>query len=741
MVADNQDPVHNVRIFMLNGERVNGFLIAFSPRKNHFSIQTDRGQMQYIDVPEVSCIGFFKTERRGSVPKPHAAEEYVIHTLNNNSFRVLISDTKAYHHGMFAFPEQDDSPFTHFFFYNHGIHLLEHTRALGEIMVKTHKISEEDVKKALSKQIDLRKQPLGDLLVEHRKVDPGDLSKVLDNHKTKRKHLGTILVESKLITEEDLQNALEIQRKNRSLKVGEILISMGVVTEVQVTSALAEKFHLTFVDLDSYAMKESAVDEVAIHILQQAECFPIDSDEYTLTLARSDPRDIEAFDNIRFQVKKRIVEVLATPSQINKLLAQEVSISSGEDNEFLWIERIKEKEKPEDELTEAIGAEASPIVRLTNNILVHGIRKKASDIHILPQAKKLRILFRINGDLIEEELLEKWVQRKVVSRIKLLSGMDIAEHRLTQDGRMNVYHENNKVEFRVSCIPNIFGESIVLRILNKDNAVDLETLGLREQDQHILARMIKKPLDLILATGPTGSGKSTTLFSLLKKITTYPLHVITVEDPVESEIEGANQIQINQAIGLTFSQVLRNIFRHDPDVIMVGEIRDSETASISIESALTGHLMLSTLHTNSAVDTIIRLKDLGIPNYLLAPALRGIISQNLLKKLCPNCCQPLLNNNHEIYGVLHDLDLNIPEKLYQPQGCELCNHSGFSGRIMVYEFLIVTETIRDAIHDNITGNALQKLAIQEGMQPIAQHALELAGQGIIGHEDLIKVLI
>lgn len=746
MAANIQSKGHRVTVQLLSGEKESGIIVRFSPLKRRFALQADLGHMVYIDANEIGFIAFDKTkDGKLEPPKPKETTKLTIHTLSNASFQVEVPEEyDREEDGIFAYPDDPDSPYGMFYFYKDGIRLVEHRKPLGELLIDEKGLPEEHINKALEHQQQLKSKPIGGILVEQNKLEPDAIDEALKTQQKKRhKQIGEILIEAELIREEDLILALEEQKKNRSLKIGQILLKMGIVTEEEVISSLAKKFNLNYVDLDNYDIKLSAIDEIDPNVLMEHKILPIDSSDSTLTIVHADPMDIEAFDNIRFQTKKRIIEVLATPSQVKKHLDREISELSDNENEFLWIERIakEEKEDQEDELTEVHAAEASPIVRLVNKILINAIQKKASDIHILPQAKKLLVLYRINGDLLEEMILEKWLQRRVVSRIKLLAGMNIAEHRTTQDGRMKVYHLNDKVELRVSCIPNAAGESIVMRVLDKEMAVDLEALGLREEDRRALAIMSKKPFGLILSTGPTGSGKSTTLFSILKRIINHPLHVITIEDPVESEIEGANQIQINPKVGLTFAKVLRNVLRHDPDVIMVGEMRDLETASIGVEAALTGHLMLSTLHTNSAVDTIIRFQDIGVPGYLLAPALRGIISQNLLKRLCSKCRQPLADESHEIFAILEEFGLERPGALYEAKGCDHCNHTGYDGRVMAYELLVVTDKIRDAIHNGVVGQQLQELAESEGMIPKSLHALELAKKGVISHADLIKMLV
>jgi type II secretory ATPase GspE/PulE/Tfp pilus assembly ATPase PilB-like protein len=335
--------------------------------------------------------------------------------------------------------------------------------------------------------------------------------------------------------------------------------------------------------------------------------------------------------------------------------------------------------------------------------------------------------------------MDKWLQRRIISRIKLLSTMDISETRLPQDGRLRARRGDLCIDFRVSCMPSAYGESLVLRMLS-EHAPTFDDIGLRIEDEQVLRRMITHPFGLILATGPTGSGKSTTLQALVREIIQSPVHVITAEDPIEADIVGANQIQVNSRIGLDFARILRNVLRHDPDVIMVGEMRDSETALIGIEAALTGHLMLSSLHTNSAVDSITRLLDLGIERYLLAPALLGVMSQSLVKVLCEHCKIIALMDD-EMASILRDL-LYIPLPLfYDKHGCKHCHNTGYSGRKMVYEFLEVNDAIRNAINAGVNSGELQQLAEKEGMYNKKMYALELAANDVICRAELMRLLV
>ena len=733
-----------VSVHLTNREERVGYLIHFDPQIQRLAMHIDSDEIRYFDVPKVAYIAFNRSAE-SSIPllKLENLEKAIVHTVTGDQLLVRMVKPKPHDTGFFGFIEEKDALFDHYYFYTHGVRNLEHPKSIGQILVDEKLVSSPDVEQALTTQEILQKRKLGEILVEQQNLEPVDVEQIVTKHGKKRKPIGVILIEAGLITEEDLQKALLEQSKNRSLKIGEVLIQMGFVTEEELISSLAKKFNLPFVDLDDRVINPELIELFDINLLLRFQVLPISSNDDTLTVASSDPMNFDAFDAIRFQTTKHITEVLATPTQIQKLIGQKAGAQSGEEDDWLWVQQIADDREDggEDEALEIKAAGAQPIVRLVNKVLLNALKKGVSDIHVLPQAKELIVLYRINGDLQRVMTLEKWVQRRMVSRIKLLSGMNIADHRVTQDGRMMVRHEGGLVEFRVSCIPNAFGESIVMRVLNKEMAANLENLGVSEKDRRTLAMMVRKPFGLILATGPTGSGKSTTLFALVQSIIDLPLHIITIEDPVESEIKGANQIQINAKVGLTFASVLRNVLRHDPDVIMVGEMRDKETTSIGVEAALTGHLMLSTLHTNSAVDTVIRLQDLGVPDYLLAPALRGIISQNLVKRLCKHCQQPFTDEHDEVYEILDNMGFKRPKTLYQPGQCDQCGQTGFTGRVMVYEFLEVTENVRNAIHNGKIGSELQKIAESEGMVPKARHALSLAENGVICRDDLIKLLI
>jgi len=737
-----------VTLGMMDGSKLHGRLKRFNPQLALLDLELPDGKTgrnsRQIAIGEVAFIGF--NQRKSDAPEPPCLanmRKIKVHTVTAETFSVLVPRTLSHPVGFHGFPEEADMPFEHMFFYHHGVRAQEDSRPIGEILVSEHMVASSAIDQALKTQHNAREMPLGKILVEQQEIKDEDVQDALNKQKHVRQRLGDILLETGLIKQEDLNKALLNQSMQRGKKLGEILTELNLISEDVLISALAVKFNIPVVDLDEYPIDPIALAEIDESFILKNKTLPIATDERSLTIATSDPLTSDVFSNIGFKTNKRIHGVLATPSQLNKHLERLFKGSGDQEDDWLEIESAGEDSVDsgeDDDIQVLKDAKAAPVVRLANKIILTGLSLKASDIHLLPQEKNMTVAYRVDGALRQSSVIPKTVQPQVIARLKIISGMDIAEKRLPQDGRIRSKHEGGVVDFRVSCIPGVYGESIVIRILDKEVGIDLNTLGLKPEDNKRLTVLLRKHFGLILVTGPTGSGKSTTLFSILKELTPLPLHIISIENPVESHIPGVNQIQVNEKIGLSFASVLRNVLRHDPDVIMVGEIRDTETAKISVQAALTGHMMLSTLHTNTAADTIIRLEDIGVPAYLIAHALLAIISQNLVRRLCPKCRLPVKVST-ESRDLILRMDMNEPPQLFAPSGCEQCNDSGFSGRALVYEFMDVTKHMRKAIHDGLTGQELQSVVEKEGMAPKSRHALELAEQGIISQDDLISLLI
>lgn len=554
--------------------------------------------------------------------------------------------------------------------------------------------------------------------------------------------LGELLIKRQRITPEQLEKALEIQKRTGE-KLGEILQKMGLVESREVYEALAEQLGTPYVDLDSYVIDPRIVTLLPEKFCRQHQVVPIGEEGNVLLVAMANPVDVMAIDRMRLMTKREIRPVVATPQDIERTLnayygvgeSVEELIREAETRESLVLPE-EEEELKIDQL-KALGEEA-PIIRVVNMVILQAIRSGASDIHIEPQEDQVRIRFRIDGILQDVTSTSIRVHPAIVSRIKILSRMNIAERRLPQDGRFQVTVDNRTVDFRVSSLPTIFGEKIVMRILDKSTLLlDLDRLGFEEEDLEKFYRLIQHPYGMILLTGPTGSGKTTTLYSALNFINKPDLNIITIEDPVEYRLPGINQVQVRPKIGLTFANALRAIMRQDPDVIMVGEIRDYETAEIAIHAALTGHLVFSTLHTNTAAGALVRLQEMGIPSYLIASALIGVVAQRLVRRICERC-----KVEFEISGpIARDLTAGEKDRLlvFRGRGCPECNKTGYRGRVAVSEVLVMDDDIRALVLRNATEREITEKACAKGMKTLRENAIRKVLRGVTTLEEMYRV--
>lgn len=538
--------------------------------------------------------------------------------------------------------------------------------------------------------------------------------------------LGRELAREGVITKEQLLKAIDLQKQTPGRKLGSILSDMGVASTEQVHLAVALSLGAPSVKLDGFDFESKALASISAELARTYNVIPLIIHNERLVLAMENLLDMEAVSAIGF-IAQRMIESVYAPNHeikqaINKhyeLQEQEHELDQlqlsnfyNEDDNSLW----KEAERLANE---------QPIVRLVNSILMDAIYQRASDVHIRPGNKQVELLYRIDGVLINKREIQKGLLPAIVSRIKILSRLNIAEHRLPQDGRSRMQDGSNIIDLRVSVIPCQYGESIVIRILNKGEGLrSLNEIGFSSKDEERFAGLINKNYGILLVTGPTGSGKTTTLYAALREVQKRNLNIVTVEDPVEYEFEGMRQIQIQPAIHFGFPQALRHILRHDPDVIMIGEIRDRETCNIAVEGALTGHLVLSTLHTNDAPGAVTRLMEMGVEPYLLKSAIVGVLAQRLVRRNCPHC----LAEETIDPKIRSSLGISKTEKFYKGTGCEKCNHTGFHGRLAVYELLIVSENLRNHIESGVATGALRELAISEGMVPLTAQAIEQARQ-------------
>jgi len=559
------------------------------------------------------------------------------------------------------------------------------------------------------------------------------------------KRIGDILIEQGLITPQQLKEALESQKNGNKKRLGEIFVETGVITREALYDILQYVYETEYVDLSDYVIDPEVISLIPEKVASQFKLIPISKSDDELIIAMANPLDVYAIDFVRGHTKiKKIKSLLAPEEDILNTINSYYELGEYEDIiERLGTEVVfKEDEEEEDSnKLEAISKEA-PIIQLVNILIVQGVKDRASDIHIEPNEKGLLIRFRIDGMLHDVRTLPNTIKSAIISRIKILAKMDIAERRLPQDGRFQVKFGTREVDLRVSTIPTVFGEKVVLRLLDKSKGlIKLEQLGFIPEQLEEFKSIISKSYGIILLTGPTGSGKTTTLYAALNEVNSKDKNIITVEDPVEYKLNRINQIQIMPKINLTFANTLRSILRQDPDIIMVGEIRDAETAQIAVQAALTGHLVLSTLHTNDAASAITRLIDMDVETFLISSSVIGVIAQRLVRVICEKCKEEYIPGKDVLSGLDIKANSNGDDiiKLYRGTGCSLCKNTGYFGRTSIYELLVLDEEIKSLIISKASSNIIKDAAVKKGMKTLKDNGLEKALQGITTIEEVLRV--
>ncbi|CCQ95971.1 Type II secretion system protein E [[Clostridium] ultunense Esp] len=553
--------------------------------------------------------------------------------------------------------------------------------------------------------------------------------------KTSNFKLGELLLYSGKITKEQLNKALKEQEKSNE-KIGEILVNKGYVSKNDIIEVLEFQLGIPHVDLNKYIIKPEVVLQIPENIARRYDLIAIELKGNLLIVAMADPLNIFAIDDIKLYTNYEIQPVISDKDSIRSNMDKYYRKETAEKvlEEFAKSYEHKDINNLEDE--ELIEVSTAPVVKLINSIIEQAVDMRASDIHIEPWDEEIRIRFRIDGDLQDIMRLSINSLSALVTRIKIIGKMDIAEKRIPQDGRVETKVNNKEIDMRISSIPTVYGEKIVLRLLDRSNFMFTKSeLGFKDENLRLFNKILEQPYGMVLVTGPTGSGKTTTLYAVLKELNKVEKNIITIEDPVEYKLEGINQVQINPRAGLTFANGLRSILRQDPDIIMVGEIRDSETAKIAIRAAITGHLVLSTLHTNDSPSSIVRLIDMGVEPYLVSSAVIGVVSQRLIKGLCSNCKVPYEANFSEKSLLGIDKDESIT--LYRSRGCNRCNN-GFIGRRAVHEVMVVNEDIRKLINEEASIDILRTSAKNSGMTTLLNNSLELALYGISTLEECLK---
>jgi type IV pilus assembly protein PilB len=558
--------------------------------------------------------------------------------------------------------------------------------------------------------------------------------------------IAAIILDRNLVPPSNLQQAIE-NSSAEGKRLEDYLVEKKLVSDIDMTLVVADYLGVPPLTLTHFIPDPHLLENIPKDLMQKLLVMPVAKIGKMITVAMADPFNMAAIDELQTITGNKIVP-LATPEREIKEILQKFTeqISFGLEDVFkdmaesdeIEVGHEKEDEISIDQMLES--AEGAPVIRIVNSILIEALRRKASDIHIEPMEKILRLRYRVDGDLYEVPSPPKNLQAAIISRVKIMSDMNIAERRIPQDGRFKVKAMGKEVDVRVNLLPTIFGEKVVMRILDKTNlAPSLNALGLDQKAYEGLLYAISQPHGIILVTGPTGSGKTTTLYSCLQDLNKSNVNIVTTEDPVEYQLAGINQVQINEEVGLTFASALRAILRQDPDIVMVGEIRDQETAAIAVKAALTGHLVLSTLHTNDAAGAITRLRDMGIESFLLASSIIMAQAQRLFKKLCQVCKKPA--NIPLDYFRINNLDPKQFEgaQLYEPGGCPKCMNSGFKGRGALMEILIVDDPVRQLILQNVNAAALVKQAAESGMMTLRMVGIEKVKQGVSSLEEILSV--
>lgn len=555
----------------------------------------------------------------------------------------------------------------------------------------------------------------------------------------KKLRLGDVLVNSGVITAEQLQKGLELQ-KGSGCKLGETLVDEGITTEENIAKALSSQLGYEMVDLQDVSIDEEILNLVPPNILKKHKMIPFEYSKMgmnVLRVAMSDPMNMAAMDDINIITNLQVEPVVATPRDV--MLALDRYYGQAEVNSALE-EYVKEKtsQMAEQEDIYSDDINNSPIVQLVKTMIEQAVRQRASDIHIEPMEKQVRVRYRIDGALYEKAAYNISLLPALVARVKIIGGMDISEKRKPQDGRITQVVDRREFDIRVSILPTVYGEKIVMRLTSK-NALSREKsqLGLKPHDLQKFDHILKNPHGILLVTGPTGSGKSTTLYTALSELNKEDVNIITVEDPVEANIDGINQVQVNNKADLTFASALRSILRQDPDIIMIGEIRDQETASIAVQASITGHLVVSTLHTNSAASTITRLVDMGIEPYLIADATVGVIAQRLVRRLCPDCKRAKKADAEDLEMLMRKPEEDLT--IYEPCGCAKCDGTGFRGRIGVYEIMEVTPQLKHIISKGGEVEAIKAQALKDGMHTLRMSATELVLDGTTSVQEMMRV--
>ncbi len=761
-------PKSAIIVTLTSGKKLKGRLVEFLPDAPTIAVAGKNGDKLVIHLGLIKTLTF-PTKRNRNIRKPVLDESQGVEMPPcSQPFKIVFNDdsevegeTLGYRpdqYGLHLFPLVDEERFIQTFYSHRAIKHYQVGEFLGELLLKKGLVTESDLQQAVDTQSSDRKQQLGDYLLSNAIVSSEDLQKALLRQRSMpNMRLGEILVSEGLVDEAQVEEALAAQKEDRGRPLGEILVSQGVVEQVDIQRSLAKKLGIPFINLADYQVSPDVIERLGEGIVRELEVLPIGMFEGRLVVAMENPMDREAIEVIRFNSNVTVEAVMADATGIRKAIDFYYSAAAGSEFSDLDIEdsdeALEEESSDQDQ-----NVSDNLVVKMVNKIVIDAHAQGASDIHIepYPGKSKTMIRFRKDGSLMEYVQLPSQYKNALVARIKVMAQLDISEKRRPQDGKIDFKKFGPlKIELRVATVPSAAGlEDVVMRILAAGEPIPLEKLGLGRHNLDRIKTLISRPYGMIFVCGPTGSGKTTTLHSILGHINIPERKIWTAEDPVEITQVGLRQVQINPKSGLTFAGAMRAFLRADPDVIMVGEMRDKETTGMGIEASLTGHLVFSTLHTNSAPESIVRLLDMGMDPFNFSDALLGVLAQRLAKRLCSECKELYHPDESELKGLLDEYcgdmtaeDDVVPQKrvlaewrehfvdekgqfaLYKAVGCEKCGDTGYVGRLGLHELLVSSDDIKRAIIGKMPIVDLTRLAMREGLRTLLQDGIEKVLQG------------
>ncbi|MBN1827713.1 MAG: Flp pilus assembly complex ATPase component TadA [Deltaproteobacteria bacterium] len=750
-----------VRIELNREGLVEGVLAQpFNPVDPYIDIKDEKTQKNITySLQDISCL-LMKPAPGWSLTKEVIEAKERILTLSGSVYEALLLKGKNYPSGFTAYlPDQDIYKIA--FFPQGCIKSRCLEQPVGEILKEKGLISDLALEEALNDQKKLRSQRLGEVIaktddIPQRMIDQAIEKASQEGRIPPRVRVGDILVAAGLISREQVNEALASQETGKKKRIGTLLIERGFITEEQLLTALAVKFHVPFVNMKNVEPAPEALNAIPQNLIYDMQILPIEADGDVITIVTSQPTDPTIEDSLRFYTNKRIKIAVSTSDQIAAAIIKYFPLDDSRIKDLIG-EMIEEpSEVSEESEGERFSESDSQIIQLVNRLLVEGYLKTASDVHLEPGVRNqpLNVRYRIDGICRIAHKIPAAYKNAVTSRVKIMSGLDIAEHRRPQSGKMNIKYKNERLEYRVEVTPTIGNnEDVVLRILPSFKALRLEDLGFTQWNHDHFKQIISKPYGLVLSVGPTGSGKTTTLHAGLALLNDDERKIWTAEDPVEITQLGLRQVQVNPKIGFSFQDALRSFLRADPDIIMIGEMRDADTAKTAIEAALTGHLVLSTLHTNSAPETLVRLVEMGMDPYSFADAVLGVLAQRLTRRLCENCkvsYHPGKEEYDELEVQYHSESAGQTEGLppytdelllMKKQGCELCAGTGYRGRLAIHELMIATDGVKQSVRARSSAMDIRNIALAEGMKTLKMDGILKVFRGFTDMEQVLKVCL